>query len=198
MSLIQGLQAWEYKLPAGFIVRGFHSKPSGKPVMHFIHGTGFCGLTYEHLLAEFQDDFDFFISDGQGHGESGTGEFYPGWNKSAQNFARVWQHYAPLWNDVPKIALGHSYGAIMSTLIMAKHPEMFDFGILMDPVYCSPKVAKTMSVMSNLGLMKQMTMAKQAKVRGTTWVSEADAWSYFHQRGTFKGWQDECLQNLLR
>jgi pimeloyl-ACP methyl ester carboxylesterase len=197
LSIIKGLQAWEYKLPAGFTVRGYHSKPSGKPVLHFIHGTGFSGLTFEYLLAEFQDDYDFFISDGQGHGESDAGEIYPGWNKSARNFACVWQHYAPLWEGVPKIALGHSYGAVMSTLIMAKFPDLFDFGMLMDPVYSSPKVAKTMSVMTNLGLMKQMPLAKQAKVRSMTWTSEADAWSYFYQRGTFKGWQDECLQSYI-
>lgn len=197
LSLIQELHAWEYKLPAGFTVRGYHSKPSGKPVIHFIHGTGFSGLTYEHLLAEFQDDYDLFISDGQGHGESDTGDIYPGWNKSARNFAHVWQHFAPLWEGVPKIALGHSYGAVMSTLMIAKHPELFDFGILMDPVYSSPKVAKAMSVMTNLGLMKRMTLAKQAKVRSKTWASESDAWTYFYQRGTFKGWQDECLQSYI-
>jgi pimeloyl-ACP methyl ester carboxylesterase len=197
LSIIEGLQTWEYKLPAGFTVRGYHSKPSGKPVLHFIHGTGFSGLTFEHLLAEFQDDYDFFISDGQGHGESDAGEIYPGWNKSARNFALVWQHYAPLWGGVPKIALGHSYGAVMSTLIMAKHPDLFDFGMLMDPVYSSPKVAKAMSVMTTLGLMKRMTLAKQAKVRSMVWASESDAWSYFYQRGTFKGWKDDCLQSYI-
>ncbi|MFT6266159.1 MAG: pimeloyl-ACP methyl ester carboxylesterase [Oleiphilaceae bacterium] len=197
LSIIEGLQTWEYKLPAGFTVRGYHSKPSGKPVLHFIHGTGFSGLTFEHLLAEFQNDYDFFISDGQGHGESDAGEIYPGWNKSARNFALVWQHYAPLWGGVPKIALGHSYGAVMSTLIMAKHPDLFDFGMLMDPVYSSPKVAKAMSVMTTLGLMKRMTLAKQAKVRSMVWASESDAWSYFYQRGTFKGWKDDCLQSYI-
>lgn len=197
MSLIQGLQAWEYELPDGYTVRGYHSKPSGKPVIHFIHGTGFSGLTFEHLLAEFQHDYDLFISDGQGHGESDAGDSYPGWNKSARNFMQVWQHFLPLWAGVPKIALGHSYGAIMSTLMIAKQPELFDIGMLLDPVYSSPKIAKAMSVLTNFGLMKQMPLAKQAKVRSASWASEKDAWSYFYQRGTFKGWQDDCLQSYI-
>jgi pimeloyl-ACP methyl ester carboxylesterase len=67
----------------------------------------------------------------------------------------------------------------------------------MDPVYCSPKVAKTMSVMTNFGLMKNMPLAKQARVRSMTWSSEKEAWSYFYQRGTFKGWQDKCLQSYI-
>jgi len=197
LSIIQGLQPWEFKQPAGFTVRGYHSVPSGKPVLHFIHGNGFCGLTFERLLVEFQDDYDFFISDGQGHGNSDEGEVYPGWNKSARNFERVWQHYSHLWANVPKIALGHSYGAVMSTLMMAKNPDLFNLGILMDPVYCSPRMAKTMSLMTNLGLMKQMPLAKQAKIRSVKWENKDEAWEYFYQRGTFKGWQDDCLQAYL-
>ena len=66
LSILKGLLAWEYTLPTGFTVRGHYTLPTGKPVIHFIHGNGFCGLTFEQLLAEFQDDYDLFISDGQG------------------------------------------------------------------------------------------------------------------------------------
>jgi len=197
LTIIQGLIPWEYELPAGFTVRGYHSKPSGRPVLHFIHGNGFCGLTFEHLLVEFQNDYDLFISDGQGHGDSDEGGAYPGWNKSAHDFEQVWLHFSPLWKGVPKIALGHSYGAVMSTLIMAKNPDLFDYGVLMDPVYSAPSVARTMSLMTSLGLMKQMPLAKQARIRSVSWENEQAAWEYFYHRGTFKGWQDECLQSYL-
>jgi len=197
LSIIQSLQTWEYKLPAGFTVRGLHSKPSGKPVIHFIHGTGFCGLTFEVLLSYLVDDYDLFISDGQGHGESDSGKHYPGWNKSAGNFARAWRHFSPLFGDAPKIAMGHSYGAVISTLMIAKDANMFDAGVLLDPVYCSPKIATTMSFMSHAGLMKNSQMAKQARVRSEEWASEKDAWDYFYQRGTFKGWEDRCLQSYI-
>jgi len=198
LSILQGLQAWEYKLPAGFTVRGLHSIPSGKPVIHFIHGNGFSGLTFEVLLSYLIDDYDLFISDGQGHGDSDPGEKYPGWNKSAGNFARVWRHFSPMFGDVPKIAMGHSYGAVMSTLMISKDQNMFDVGILLDPVYSSPNVAKTMSFMAAVGLSKRvMPLAKQAKVRTERWESETLAWDYFHQRGIFKGWKDECLQAYL-
>jgi len=198
LSILQDLQAWEYKLPAGFTVRGFHSKPTGKPVIHFIHGNGFNGLTFEVLLSHLIDEYDLFISDGQGHGDSDSGKTYPGWNKSAGNFARVWRHFSPMFGDVPKIAMGHSYGAVMSTLMISKDPTMFDIGILMDPVYGSPNVAKAMSFMSQVGLTKRvMPLAKQAKVRTESWESESAAWDYFHQRGIFKGWDDACLQSYL-
>jgi len=195
--MVEGLIPWEFQVPAGFTVRGYHSPPSGKPVIHFIHGNGFCGLTFAPLLAQFQHDFDLFISDGQGHGDSDAGDVYPGWNKSAENFERVWQHFSPMWEGVPKIALGHSYGAIMSTFMIAKNPDLFDVGILMDPVYTPPKLAGAMSAMSTLGLMKNMPLARQARIRSVSWASRQEAWDYFHQRGIFKNWQDECLNAYL-
>ena len=133
----------------------------------------------------------------RGHGDSDAGGIYPGWNKSAKNFEQAWLHYAHLWANVPKIALAHSYGAVMTTLMMSKKTNQFDYGILMDPVYSPPKMAKAMSLMSNLGLMKKMPLAKQAKIRTVEWPSYDAAWDYFYQRGTFKGWQDNCLESYL-
>jgi pimeloyl-ACP methyl ester carboxylesterase len=197
VSIIQGLIPWEHRIHHDLVLRGYHTAPTGKPLIHFIHGNGFCGLTFEHLLVHLQDEYDLFISDGQGHGDSDAGGAYPGWNQSAKYFTQVWQQFSPLWRDVPRIALGHSYGAIMSTLIMSKQPELFDIGVFMDPVYAPPRMAGTMSVLSALGLLKNTPLARQANIRTQSWPDPKTVWEYFHQRGTFKGWRDECLQSYL-
>ena len=44
------LVAWAHRASAGFTLRGWHSRPSGKPVLHFLHGNGFCTRTYEPML----------------------------------------------------------------------------------------------------------------------------------------------------
>ena len=197
MAHIRELRPWQYQVSAGFTVRGWYTEPSGKPVLHFVHGNGFCGLTYEVLLAQLQDEVDLFISDAQGHGESDTGLDYPGWNRSADYFEEVWMHFSQLWPKVPHIACGHSYGAVMSTLIMARSPELFDCAVLLDPTYAPPHVAGTMSMLGSLGLMKYSALAKQALVRSVSWPNEPQAWDYFHQRGVFKNWQDDCLKSYL-
>jgi len=69
--------------------------------------------------------------------------------------------------------------------MMAKTPSLFDYGVLMDPVYTPPRLASTMSMMSTLGLMKKMPLARQAKIRSVEWASLSEAWDYFHQRGVF-------------
>ena len=89
MSLANTLKPWEYKVSGGFHLRGWHSEPSSRPVIHFIHGNGFCGLTYEAVLEPLHEHFDLFISDAQGHGNSDAGGPYVGWNKAARYASEV-------------------------------------------------------------------------------------------------------------
>ena len=65
-----GLRYWEKQSAAGHRVSGYHSEPSGRPVIHFIHGNGYNGLVYWPLLRRLHEHYDLFISDIQGHGES--------------------------------------------------------------------------------------------------------------------------------
>lgn len=197
MTILRGLIPWEYEVKKGFTLRGYYTPPSGKPVIHFIHGNGFCGLTYECLLSYLQDDFDLFISDMQGHGESDAGDEFKGWNASAKIASKVWSHFSDQWKDVPRFALGHSFGAVLSTLMMAKDASLFDGGILMDPVYTPPHMANSMSFLGRVGLMRYMPLPRQARIRTRSWPSYQAAWDYLHQRGTFKGWQNECLKSYL-
>ena len=45
------LLPWSHPTSAGFTLSGWHTPPSGKPLLHFLHGNGFCGRTYEPMLA---------------------------------------------------------------------------------------------------------------------------------------------------
>jgi pimeloyl-ACP methyl ester carboxylesterase len=197
LTILHGLKPWEYEVKKGFILRGYYTPPTGKPLIHFIHANGFCGLTYEHFLSYLQKDFDLFISDTQGHGESDAGDESKGWNASAKIASRVWSHFSDKWKDVPKFALGHSFGAVLTTLMMAKDASLFDGGILLDPVYTTPRIASSMSFLGRLGLLRYMPLSRQARIRTHSWPSFQVAWDYLHQRGIFKGWQDDCLKSYL-
>jgi pimeloyl-ACP methyl ester carboxylesterase len=71
--------AWSHPCSAGFTLRGEHSEPSGKPVIHFLHGNGYCGRVYWPMLQLLEADFDIFISDVQGHGDTDHGGRFHGW-----------------------------------------------------------------------------------------------------------------------
>ncbi|NVJ12128.1 alpha/beta hydrolase, partial [Myxococcus sp. AM001] len=40
------LLPWSHDCSAGFTLRGWHTPPSGKPVLHFLHGNGYCRRVY--------------------------------------------------------------------------------------------------------------------------------------------------------
>jgi pimeloyl-ACP methyl ester carboxylesterase len=194
---LTGLEPWQYTVSKGYKARGYYTPPTGKPLLHFIHGNGFCGLVYEKMLGGLQQHFDLFISDAQGHGESAEGSRFVDWDQSAQNFVEVWEHFAGMWAGVPSVALGHSFGAVNSLLMMHKRPGLFDQAVLLDPVIGKPLWTKAASLMQVVGVSKFLPMVRQASVRKTTWDSEEELWSYFYQRGIFKGWDDDCLRSYL-
>lgn len=196
--MLKDLKPWEYRLSAGYTVRGYHTEVTGKPVIHFIHGNGYCGLVYEEMLAPLTRDYDLFISDIQGHGESDVGGHYRGWNRNADFCAEVWQHYQPLlWPDVPSIALGHSYGAVTSALMMANHNELFSYGVLLDPVFLNKSLMRLVVLSEPFGLLHFSTLARRAKSRRSHWKDKQEAYDYFYQRGMFKGWDDRCLWSYI-
>lgn len=38
---------WSHDCSEGFTLRGWRSPASGKPLLHFLHGNGFCCLAYQ-------------------------------------------------------------------------------------------------------------------------------------------------------
>lgn len=196
--MLKHLKQWEYTLSAGYAVRGYHTEVTGKPVIHFVHGNGYCGLVYEEMLTPLLEHYDLFISDIQGHGESDVGGHYRGWNRNADFCAEAWQHYKQkLWPNVPAIAMGHSYGGVISAFMMVNNPAMFQQGLLLDPVFLNKSLMRLAVLSETFGLLKFTTLAKRAKSRRSEWKDHQEAFDYFHQRGMFKGWEDRCLWSYV-
>jgi len=179
-------------------MRGYYTPPSGKPVLHFIHGNGFNGLVYEHFLAHFQEHFDLFLSDAQGHGGSDEGGEFVCWDTSARHFIEAWQHYAGMWSGVEKVGIGHSFGGVNTLLMTRLDDSVFDRMVLLDPIIGPPSWTMAVNGLRLLRMSKFLPLVRQAKVRGNTWKNYDAAYKYFYQRGTFKGWEDACLDSYLK
>ena len=137
---------WEYPCSAGFTLRGEHSPPSGKPVLHFLHGNGYCGRAYWPMLQALQADFDLLLSDVQGHGDSDHGGRFVGWNRTARLALEAWHQLAPRFGPAPHFAVGHSFGGVMTALMLAREPAAFRRAVLLDPVLFSPVMIGMMAL----------------------------------------------------
>lgn len=196
-DFISGLEPWQYNVSGGFTLRGYYTPPTGKPVIHFLHGNGFNGLVYEKFLAPLSEHYDLFLSHAQGHGDSDTGGEFENWDESAHYFTEAWQQYSGLWSGVQKIGLGHSFGAVNTLLMSGNDATLFDHLVLLDPIIGSRFFTLVANGLHAVRLTNYLPMVRQALARGTQWPDYDALWSYFYQRGTFKGWDDDCLASYL-
>ena len=128
--------------------------------------------------------------------------------QAAKNFnpstycARLWlEHFRSLlpdspfkaYGDVPRYAVGHSFGGVLTSLIVAERPQLFAKAVMLDPVIFSPSMISSLRLLSALGLNRRHTLARKAAARRQHWPDRASAKAALANRGIFKGWSDEAL-----
>lgn len=184
------LLPWSHSCSAGFTLRGWHSPPSGKPLLHFIHGNGFCGRTYEPMLALLAEHFDLWLCDMQGHGDSDHGGAFVGWNRNAELAMEAFVAGKAIFGDVPRYALGHSFGGVLTSLILAAHPQMFRRAVLLDPVLFPEQ---EMLKRRLLGRFVRNPLVEATRKRRSQWPDRQTAFDKLQGRGIFQGWEDAAL-----
>ncbi len=187
------LHPWTRQTSAGFALRGWHSAPSGKPVLHFLHGTGFCARTYEPMLTLLAGSFDLWLCDVQGHGDSDQNGRFHGWNRSAELAQEAFDAGRGIFGDAPRYATGHSFGGVMTCFILARQPGLFQRAVLLDPVLFSPTMIVSMAFSEIVGWTGANPLVSKTLRRRPHWPDRAAAYADLHGRGIFKGWTEAAL-----
>ena len=194
-NLIAELKPWSHQVDGITLTclehRASADDQPGRPILHFIHGNGFCGLSYMPLLQTMAPDYDLFLNEHQ-HGLADHPPF-DGWNATAKRCLSVLLTRRNNWPDVPLIGMGHSFGAVMTLLMAVERPDLFDAIILLDPIIFRRRMLPFMSIGERFGLLERIPIAVQAKKRRASWSSREAALQYFRGRGVFKGWTEEAL-----
>lgn len=193
MQLIQ----WTHTCREGFALRGWHTPPSGKPLLHFLHGNGFCGRTYEPMLRHLAQDFDLWLCDLQGHGDSDHGGPFLGWNRNAELAMEAFHLQGKAFAKVPHYALGHSFGGVLTGLILGQHPRQFKRAVLLDPVLFSPAMILGTALATLTNTARLSPLARGARSRRHHWPSREDAFEQLRHRGVYKTWTAEALQAFV-
>ncbi|MBP7133509.1 MAG: alpha/beta hydrolase [Aquabacterium sp.] len=193
------LTPWTHTGHEGFALRGWHSTPSGKPLIHFLHGNGLCGRTYEPMLQHLSHDFDLWLCDIQGHGDSDHGGRFVGWNRNAELAVEAFKTQGhALFANVPHLGLGHSLGGILTGMTMGMHQRLFHRTVLLDPVLFSPAMMLGATLATLTGVARLSPMARSARNRRHHWPSRDEAFEQLRHRGVYKTWTAEALHAFVR
>ncbi|PMZ94905.1 MULTISPECIES: alpha/beta fold hydrolase [unclassified Pseudomonas] len=185
---------WSHECAEGFTLRGWRTPASGRPLLHFLHGNGFCSLAYQPMLMRLGEHFDLWLSDVQGHGDSDHGGVFLGWNRTAALAVEAFEAGRGEYGDVPRFALGHSFGGVLTGLILAAEPQLFQRAVLLDPVLFSRRMIGVMGAAAMVGLHRRHALARKAATRRSHWPDREAAQASLQGRGIFKGWTDAALQ----
>jgi len=185
---------WSFDSSEGFTLRGWRSPASGKPLLHFLHGNGFCCLAYQPLLLSLSEHFDLWLCDVQGHGDSDHGGAFRGWNRTAALAVEAFEAGRGEYGEVPRYAVGHSFGGVLTGLMLASQPGLFARAVLLDPVLFSRRMIGVMGAAALVGLHRRHALARKAASRRSHWPDRDAARASLHGRGIFKGWTDAALQ----
>lgn len=198
----QLLQPWQAEL-ATVTLRGWQSPRcghNGKPVIHFLHGTGLSNLTYWPFLQHFLPEFDLFLNTLEGHGDSDyqqrpeSGQ----WDQLRADSQAAFEQQRADWPiSTPVIALGHSFGAVASILMHNQLARPFDQYILLDPVIYPKSMIALLRLLTLLGLNQRLPHVRQAERRRSQWHSRAAVAESFRGRGVFRNWHESALQSYI-
>jgi pimeloyl-ACP methyl ester carboxylesterase len=166
------------------------------PLVHFLHGNGFCAGTYAPFIELLIGEFHIIASDVRGHGGSGQLIMEPirNWTIFAEDLKLlIEQTMTP-----PVIGMGHSLGAVTTCIAAAKYPHLFAGVILLDPVILPRRLLWLLAAARRLGLAGNIPLARVARRRRRNFRGKKEALKLFTAgRGIFKTWSKEFIHAYL-
>lgn len=191
--MLSECEPWRQRVSQDVFLSGVEDPDGSKPALHFLHGNGFCGGVYETFLNLLASEYSLFLSDARGHGDSDAGSEFPGWNAMAEECLSVATERFSQRGARRLIGMGHSLGGVLSILMAARNPGLFDRLVLLDPVLFSPAMLLGTGVAHGLGFKHINPMARRARERTSRWDSREEVRESLRGRGIFRGWPEEAL-----
>jgi pimeloyl-ACP methyl ester carboxylesterase len=95
------------------------------------------------------------------------------------------------------IAIGHSFGGVLSYIACCKRPELFSGLIMLDPPLATGLSRHIFRFAKTNRLINKITPAKKTQTRKQRWHKDADLVDYFSERALFKNMDRQCVQDYV-
>ncbi|MCK7503813.1 MAG: alpha/beta hydrolase [Desulfobacterales bacterium] len=163
---------------------------------HFLHGNGFCAGTYAPSCACSPPICASPRATSAVTGSPAFERMPPirHWKVFAEDLALLVTRAL----GGPVVGMGHSLGAVATTMAAAVRPELFPALVLVDPVFFEPLRLWRVAALRMLGLRGHSPLAVQARRRRRVFKGKAELMRVFAARpGAFKSWAPEFIDAYL-
>lgn len=194
------MQRFNIALEGGHLAALNFGRPSGPVDIVFLHATGFCAFTYRHLLDAFGPERRVVALDQRGHGRA-TLPAHP-------RRLTTWNTYA---GDViaaigalteggvaPRLIAGHSMGAVVGLLALARVPSLAGALLMIDPPIVPARMRPWIRMPFGTRLaQRRFALARGALARRAVFPSQDDVLRSYRGRGAFKTWLPGFLEDYV-
>lgn len=188
------LTPWQENDIAGFTRAG----QSDAPLVHLLHGNGFCSTTLWPMASRFPVDWNLWFTDVPGHGGSTQPKCYmPNWLRIARNIGDALEKRLEEYPERKVIGVGHSMGGIMTLMLAAERPHLFERVVLLDPIFFTPEIVWAQKFMRKTGLWRRSSLVKSTNARRKQWVDADSMRSYLLERELYKNWDEQSLDCFI-
>jgi len=97
----------------------------------------------------------------------------------------------------PVIAIGHSFGGVISFIAACKHPELFKGLIMLDPPVFTGFESWAINLLKKTPYIDNISPAGKSKNRREFWPIETDLSKQFSRSKLFKNFDPRCLNDYV-
>jgi pimeloyl-ACP methyl ester carboxylesterase len=162
-----------------------------KLMAHFAHANGFPSGSYKTLFSNLPKELDLFALDKFAHNPK-----FPlddNWHNPTTELIDYIEQNA----DRPVVAIGHSFGGVISYIACCKRPDLFSGLIMLDPPLITGLARHVFRFAKKNALINKITPAKLTLRRKKQWHKDDDLVAYFSARALFKNMDKRCIQDYI-
>ncbi|XOV77697.1 MAG: alpha/beta fold hydrolase [Aestuariibacter sp.] len=161
-------------------------------IINFAHANGFPAPSYNKLWRLLPGDHQIIAKPMYGHDEHRP--VSDNWQNQVEELLAFVKTNA----DEPVIAVGHSFGGVISFMACCQAPELFKGLIMLDPPIVAGMVSRLFRVLKKTPLIDSVVPSGKSKYRKSEWQPDEDLHAYFKPKALFRYFDEECLADYIR
>lgn len=158
---------------------------------HFAHANGFPAGSYRALFDYLGHDISIFALDKFAHNPK-----FPlndNWGNQVDELIDYVEQHA----KGKIVAIGHSFGGVISYIACCQRPDLFSGLIMLDPPIAAGLARYLFRFAKSNRLINKITPANKTQVRKHRWHKDEDLVQYFSARALFKNMEKRCVQDYV-